>query len=145
MKMLTPPFAPTVRAATVSEGALNAATAQRFLPEKYVVGNSGVTTSHRDIIETVRRRPLEIAFDTDSFSNPHVARALASLLRFRLADQGFLGHDDDVRILSWDRRIKGIDEALLAGLQFHSLTVREWLKPLTPECYQQANQQLSYE
>ena len=127
----------------VTEGALKAATAQRFLSESYVVGNSGVATSHREIIETARRKPLEIAFDNDSYSNPHVARALAKLVRLRYADQKAFAFDDDVRILTWDRSIKGIDETLLAGLPIQRITVAEWLKYLTPECLEQARQQLS--
>lgn len=126
----------------VTEGALKAAAAQKFLPGRYVVGNSGVATSHREIVETARRKPLEIAFDNDSFTNPHVARALAALLRLRLADQRSFNYVDEVRVLTWDRGTKGIDEALLAGLQLSSLTVEEWLKDLSPECCEQAKQQL---
>ena len=108
-----------------------------------MVGNSGVATSHREIIETARGKALEIAFDNDSFTNPHVARALAALLRFRFADQRSFSYDHDVRILSWDRRTKGLDEALLASLRLSSLTVAEWLKGLTPECREQAKRQLA--
>lgn len=126
----------------VTEGALKAATAQRFLPDRYVVGNSGVATSHREIVETARGKPLEIAFDNDSFTNPHVARALASLIRLRLADQRSFTYDDDVRILTWNRGIKGIDEALLSGQRLVSLTVVEWLKELSPECLEQVKKQL---
>ncbi len=126
----------------VTEGALKAATTQVFLTETYVVGSSGVASSHREIIETARSRPLEIAFDNDSFTNPHVARALAALLRLRSADQRLFAYDDKVRILTWDRSIKGIDEALLAGFKLGSLTCTEWLKRLTPECLEQASRQL---
>lgn len=128
----------------VTEGALKAATAQRFLPDRYVVGNSGVATSHREIIETARRRALEIAFDNDSFTNSHVARAMASLIRLRYEDQRSFVYDDEVRVLTWGRSLKGIDEALLAGLQLKRLTVAEWLKCLSPECQEQASGQLSF-
>lgn len=127
----------------VTEGALKAATAQRFLPDRYVVGNSGVATSHREIIETARGKPLEIAFDNDSFTNAHVARALAALIRLRYADQEAFAFNDDVRILTWDRSIKGIDDALLARLPIQQLTVREWLKYLNPACFEQVSQQLT--
>lgn len=126
----------------VTEGALKAATVQSFLPDRYVVGNSGVATSHREIIETARRKPFEIAFDLDSFTNPHVSRALAGLVKLRYADQNSLGYDDPVRILAWNRRFKGIDEALLAGARLESLTVAEWFKYLTAECMEQARHQL---
>lgn len=136
------PRSRTAKSILVTEGALKAATAQRLLPDRYVVGNSGVATSHREIIETARGKALEIAFDNDSFTNPHVARALAALVRSRSADQRSFSYDDAVTILSWDRRVKGLDEAVLAGLKLSSLTVAEWLKGLTPECREQATRQL---
>lgn len=128
----------------VTEGALKAATAQGFLPGRYVVGNSGVATAHREIVETARGRSLEIAFDNDSFTNPHVARAVASLIRLRSSDQPSFAYEDDVRILTWERSIKGLDDALLTGVPLEYLTVAEWLKNLTPECREQASCQLSF-
>lgn len=130
------------RPVLVTEGALKAATAQRFLSDRYVVGNSGVATSHREIVETACSKPLEIAFDNDNFTNPHVARALAALLRLRLSDQKSFNYEDKVQILTWNGSIKGIDEALLSGHRLVSLTVVEWLKELSPECLEQAKQQL---
>lgn len=137
------PCSRSAKTILVTEGALKAATAQRFLPDRYVVGNSGVATSHREIIETARGKALEVAFDNDSFINPHVARALAALLRSRSADQRSFAYDDAVTILSWDRSVKGLDEALLSSLKLSSLTVAEWLKELIPECREQANRQLA--
>lgn len=128
----------------VTEGALKAATAQRFLPGRYVVGNSGVATAHREIVETARGRTLEIAFDNDSFTNSHVARALAALVRLRRSDQNCYAYKDDVRIVTWDKQIKGLDDALLTGAPLKYLTVAEWLKYLTPECREQAGCQLSF-
>ena len=127
----------------VTEGALKAATAQRCLPDRYVVGNSGVATSHLEIIEIARKKQLEIAFDLDSFTNPHVSRALAGLIRLRHEDQSSFGYSDGVRILAWDGRFKGIDEALLAGSRLEYLTIPEWLKYLSPRCLEQARHQLS--
>lgn len=124
----------------VTEGALKAATAQTFLPNRYVVGNSGVATSHQEIVEVSRRKALEIGFDNDSFTNEHVARALASLIRLRHEDQRSFAYDSDVRILTWDGRLKGVDEAVLSGHQLNSLTVVEWLKELRPQCLEQARQ-----
>lgn len=127
----------------VTEGALKAATVQNFLLDRYVVGNSGVGSSHREIVETARYNPLEIAFDNDSFTNPHVARALAGLVRMRYADQRSFSYNNDLTILTWNRSCKGIDEALLAGHQLKSLTVDRWLGCLSPECFEEASQQLS--
>lgn len=137
------PFSNSHRPVLVTEGALKAATAQKFLKERYVVGNSGVATAHRDIVATARGRRLEIAFDNDSFTNPHVARALARLVRLRLSDQNAYSYDNEVRILTWDRHIKGIDEALLMGCSFKSLNIAEWLELLIPPSFDQANQQLA--
>jgi hypothetical protein len=127
----------------VTEGALKAATVQKFLTERYVVGNGGVATSHWEIVETARQRPLEIAFDNDSFTNPHVARAMAALIRLRHSDQNSFAYSEEVRITTWDRSLKGIDEALLAGVQLQHLTIAEWLNSLRPECLEHAIQQLS--
>lgn len=126
----------------VTEGALKAATAQTLLTDRYVVGNSGIATAHHDIVKTARGRTLEIAFDNDSFTNPHVARALAALVRLRCSDQTSFAYNEHVRIVTWDKRIKGLDDALLTGAPLKYLTVAEWLKCLTPECLEQASSQL---
>ncbi len=128
----------------VTEGALKAATAQTLLTDRYVAGNSGVATAHREIVETARGKALEIAFDNDSFTNPHVARALAALVRLRRSDQISFAYNEDVRIVTWDKRIKGLDDALLTGAPLKYLTVAEWLKYLIPECLEQASRQLSF-
>ena len=137
------PFSSSRKPVLVTEGALKAATAQKFLKERYVVGNSGVATAHSEIVATARGRVLEIAFDNDSFTNPHVARALAGLVRLRLSDQNAYSYDDEVRILSWDRQIKGIDEALLRGCSFKYLNVMEWLERLSPPSFDQACRQFA--
>ncbi len=133
----------TNRTVLVTEGALKAATVQTFLTDRYVVGNSGVTTSHWEIIKTARKKTLEIAFDADCFTNPHVARAVASLISLRIREQQFLSYDHPTRILTWDKRFKGIDDALIAGASLKYLEVSDWLGLLTPECFAEANHQLA--
>ncbi|MEQ1878337.1 MAG: hypothetical protein ABL958_16970 [Bdellovibrionia bacterium] len=132
----------TIETVLVTEGALKAATAQKFLPDRYVVGNSGVATSHNEIVKTARKKILEIAFDADCFTNPHVARSLASLIALRIREQQFLSYDHPTKILTWDRRFKGIDDALIAGASIKNLNVSEWLRSLTPECFEAARHQL---
>ena len=127
----------------VTEGALKAATVQTFLNDRYVVGNSGVATSHPEIIKTARKKTLEIAFDADGFTNPHVARAIASLISLRSREQQFLSYDHPTRILTWDKRLKGIDDALIAGAPIKNLHVCEWLRSLQPECFEAARHQLA--
>lgn len=132
-----------VETVLVTEGALKAATVQTFLTDRYVVGNSGVATSHREIIKTARKKTLEIAFDADCFTNPHVARSLASLIALRTREQQFLSYDHPVRIIAWDKQYKGIDDALIAGATLKYLDVSEWLASLTPNCFEAATHQLA--
>lgn len=127
----------------VVEGALKAAVSQHFLPDKYVVANGGVSTSHKEIVKTARDKPMEIAFDTDSFYNPHVARSVASLIALRLQEQRFLRCRQPTNLLTWARRFKGIDDALLAGVSTKKLDIGEWLEQLTPECFEAAQRQLA--
>jgi len=127
----------------VTEGVLKAASAQHFLPDRYVVANGGVAASHLEIVKASRQKTLEIAFDADCFTNPHVARALASLIALRKREQQFLSCDKPTKILAWDRRFKGIDDALTAGASLKCLEVSDWLGSLTPECFDEANHQLA--
>lgn len=133
----------TTKTVLATEGVLKAATAQHFLPDRYVVASGGVATSHREIVKAARQKILEIAFDADCFTNPHVARALASLLALRIREQQFLSCDKPTKILAWDRRFKGIDDALIAGASLNYLQVSDWLGLLTPECFAEANHQLA--
>lgn len=125
-------------AVLVTEGALKAATVQHFLPGRYVVANAGVATSHPEIVQVARKKSLEIAFDADCFTNPHVARAMASLLAMRIREQRFLSCDKPTKILTWDKRFKGIDDALIAGVSLRHLDISEWLAALMPECFEAA-------
>ncbi|HMQ05609.1 MAG TPA: hypothetical protein PKD26_16955 [Pyrinomonadaceae bacterium] len=133
----------TVDKVLVTEGALKAATVQTFLYDRYVVGNSGVATSHGEIIKAARRKTLEIAFDADCLTNPHVARALASLIALRVREQKFLSYDHPVRIITWDKHYKGIDDALIAGATLKYQNVSAWLKSLTPNCFEATRHQLA--
>jgi len=133
----------TTKTLLVTEGVFKAAAAQHFLRDRYVVANGGVATSHLEIVKVARRRILEIAFDADCFTNPHVARAMASLLAIRIREQQFLSCDKPTKILAWDRRFKGIDDALTAGASLKCLEVSDWLGSLTPECFDEASNQLA--
>lgn len=133
----------TAKTVLAAEGVLKAAAAQHFLPDRYVVANGGVATSHQEIVKAARQKILEIAFDADCFTNPHVARALASLIALRKREQQFLSCDKPTKILAWDRRFKGIDDALIAGTSLKYLEVSDWLCLLTPECFEEASHQLA--
>lgn len=127
----------------VTEGVLKAAATQHFIADRYVVANAGVATSHQEIVKVARQKALEIAFDADCFTNPHVARATASLLALRSREQQFLSCDKPTKILAWDRRFKGIDDALIAGASLKYLEVSDWIGLLTPECFNEASHQLA--
>lgn len=133
----------TTKTVLVTEGVFKAAAAQHFLPDRYVVASGGVATSHREIVKAARQKILEIAFDADCITNPHVARALASLIALRKREQQFLSCDKPTKILAWDRRFKGIDDALIAGVSLKYLEVADWLGLLTPECFNEASHQLA--
>lgn len=133
----------TPKTVLVTEGVLKAVTAQHFLPDRYVVASGGVATSHQEIVKVARGKTLEIAFDADCFTNPHVARALASLIALRKREQQFLSCDKPTKILAWDRRFKGIDDALIAGASLKYLEVSDWLGLLTSECFVEASHQLA--
>lgn len=133
----------TTRTVLVTEGVLKAKVAQHFLPDRYVVANAGVATSHQEIVKLARQKILEIAFDTDCCINPHVARAMASLIALRKREQRFLSCDEPTKILAWDRRFKGVDDALIAGACLKHLEVSDWLGLLTPECFEEASHQFT--
>ena len=133
----------TTRTVLVTEGVLKAEATQHLLPDRYVVANGGVATSHQEIVKVARRKILEIAFDADCFTNPHVARAMASLIALRKREQRFLSCNQPTKILAWDRRFKGIDDALIAGASLKYLQVSDWLGLLTPECFEEASHQLA--
>ncbi len=133
----------TTQTLLLTEGVLKAAAAQHFLPDRYVVANGGVATSHQEIVKVARGKILEIAFDADCFTNPHVARAMASLLAQRIREQSFLSCDKPTKILAWDRNFKGIDDALIAGASLKYLDVSDWLELLTPECFEESSHQLT--
>ncbi len=133
----------TTKTVLVTEGVLKAAAAQHFLADRYIVANGGVATSHQEIVRAARQKILEIAFDADCFTNPNVARAMASLIALRKREQQFLSCDKPTKVLAWDRRFKGIDDALVAGASFKYLAVSDWLGSLTPECFDEANHQLA--
>lgn len=133
----------TIQTLLLTEGVLKAAAAQHFLPDRYVVANGGVATSHQEIVRAARHKILEIAFDADCFTNQHVARSTASLIALRKREQLFLSCDEPTKILAWDRRFKGIDDALIAGASIKYLKVSDWLGSLSPECFDEANHQLA--
>jgi hypothetical protein len=118
----------------VTEGALKAETAQIFNKDFNVLASAGVACSHEEIATRVSRIPLVlIAFDTDYYENHHVARAMAKLLNLILASNK-ADFYNRIKILTWNRKYKGIDDALLKGKPINSQSLFEWYESLAEKC-----------
>lgn len=124
----------TPRPLLVTEGPLKAQTAKSFFPDHDIVASSGVSCSHTEIVLAARYRPIEIAFDSDSFENPHVACALGKLICLRMADQKIHSYNNHLSVLTWNQSVKGLDEALIRGIPIKALPATAWFMMLTPEC-----------
>jgi hypothetical protein len=118
----------------ITEGALKAETAQVFKLDFDIIASGGVTCSHDEIIAQTRFRPLYLGFDNDCAENAHVARAVAKLIASRFDDGVKYGYDANLRILAWNKKAKGIDDALLGKISISSITPREWFTSLSPLC-----------
>lgn len=118
----------------ITEGALKAETAQICKPDFNVVASSGVTCSHERIVLTARARPIFLAFDADYSENIYVARAIARLMSFRVLDAEEFNYDPQIIILCWNKRAKGIDDALISRITIDSITPHQWFTSLNEEC-----------
>ena len=118
----------------VTEGALKAETVRKFEKDLDIIGSGGVSCSHDKIILAARFRHLFLAYDHDWARNPHVARSIARLLYCRILDEQNRHYSRTVKILFWNSRAKGIDDALLGNAPISQLTVFEWLDALTTAC-----------
>ena len=124
----------------LTEGALKAETALIFNKSFNVLANAGITCSHDEIVAAVSPfRSILIAFDADYYENHYVARALAKLLSSILASK-----KDDfynrIKILTWNRKYKGVDDALLKNIQISSQSIFEWYKSISEKCQNEAKQ-----
>ena len=64
------------------------------------------TGNRKDKLKKAGLKKMSIAYDMDSYSNPHVHKALLKV-------EDFLYESDvDFEILTWDPRFKGIDDYL---------------------------------
>ena len=121
----------------ITEGALKAATVQKFRAEYDILANAGVTCSHQEIVTAARFRPLFIAFDTDYYENIHVARALARLLNSILIDAFSIKFQPRIKIFTWNMKIKGIDDALIQNISINPKSPLEWFDSLSDACRQE--------
>jgi len=121
----------------VTEGALKAETVTVFEHGLDIIGSPGVSCSHGRIVSSARLRQMLLGFDGDNLENRHVARSIASLIHFRLLDQEKCLYSSSVRILSWERKAKGIDDAFLQNLPISRISPRDWYDALSRACRQE--------
>lgn len=115
----------------VTEGALKADVVAGLRPDFFAVANGGVNCSHDLIVTISRGKMLYLAFDNDYLDNPVVLRQLAKLISLRnIANESHL-ISDNTKLILWDSKFKGIDDALLnkSELYFYSLT--KWIDSLS--------------
>lgn len=114
----------------ITEGALKAETIKKFNTGCDILAPAGVTCSHQEIIAVTQFRPLLMAFDNDYFENLHVARASARLINSIFLGSSVTKIQPRIRILSWNSKIKGLDDALLQNLTITHLSLDEWFNNL---------------
>ena len=115
----------------ITEGALKADVTARFLPRFYALACSGIGCSHDLIVNISRGKSLFLAFDNDYQDNPAVLRQLIRLLQLRFADNQTSNLQFPTKILHWDIKYKGIDDALLNSSQILELTIPQWISLLS--------------
>ncbi len=123
----------------VTEGALKAETVRIFSLGFNVLASAGITCSHEEIIAAVKSRALLIAFDADYQENIHVARAFARLINLIFVSTK-IGFRNKVEILTWNSKIKGIDDALLQNAPITHQSPSEWYKSLSKICQEEVSQ-----
>lgn len=118
----------------ITEGALKAETVKIFKPNINVIAGGGVNYFHEKIISSTRNSPIILGFDNDYAVNRHVARAIAKLIVSRFIDCLKYEYYFDLNILTWDKSLKGIDEALLQKSLIYPITPAQWFKILSRSC-----------
>jgi len=121
------------RPVLITEGALKADVVARFCPQFLTVANSGVGCAHDIIARIISGRKVSIAFDNDYHENPAVIRQIAKLILLisELDNTNIILKN--ISILVWERKFKGIDDALLNAAKIFDLSVSEWIWKLQAE------------
>lgn len=126
----------------ITEGALKSETVKLFINDFDVLACAGITNSHKEIVEAARLRNIYIAFDSDYYENLHVARAFTRLIGLIITSTK-AGFHDRIKVLTWDREINGIDDALLQKASITEKSPFEWYKSLSEICQTEVAQILS--
>ena len=121
------------RPVLVTEGALKADVVAKFCPQFLTVANSGVGCARDLIARITRGKKVCLAFDNDYHENPSVIRQIAKLILVisELNDTNLIIRN--TVILVWERKFKGIDDALLNAAKIFELSFSEWIWNLSAE------------
>ncbi len=113
----------------IVEGALKADVLFTLRSDLFIVATPSVTANHDALIRLTHGREALIAFDQDYCSNKAVCFHLASLIARRMRSEGT---SETTRIALWDRRFKGVDDAVVHNVPISSISIRSWLERLSP-------------
>jgi hypothetical protein len=119
------------RPVLITEGALKGDVAAKFHPQFLIVANSGVGCAHDVICKITRGKKVYLAFDNDYHENPAVLRQLTKFLLFHNNSNDLQSVSVNTKILYWDQRYKGIDDALLNKAEICEFSITEWLNILS--------------
>ncbi|MEP7037996.1 MAG: DUF3854 domain-containing protein [Acidobacteriota bacterium] len=114
----------------ITEGALKADVASRFLPHYFTFASGGVGCSHELIVNVSQGKSIYLAFDNDYQDNPAVLRQIARLLKLRFQTNSEQKIQTSTKILAWSRDEKGIDDALMSGEKIYELEIPDWFSAL---------------
>lgn len=121
------------RPVLITEGALKADAVAKFCSQFFVVANSGVGCAHDLIARITHGKKVCFAFDNDYHENPAVIRHLAKLILLISDFDDLQSITKNIVILKWERKFKGIDDALLNASQTVEEPLSEWIWSLTTE------------
>jgi hypothetical protein len=121
------------RPVLVTEGALKADVVAKFCSQFFIVANSGVGCAHDLIARITHGKKVCFAFDNDYHENPAVIRHLAKLILLISDFDDLKSFAENIVILKWERRFKGIDDALLNAAEIIEVSLGEWIGNLTTE------------
>lgn len=121
------------RPVLVTEGALKADVVAKFCPQFLTVANSGVGCAHDLLARITRSKKVCLAFDNDYHENPAVIRQLSKLILLISEFEDSKSINKNIVILNWERRFKGIDDALLNVAKIDEVSLAKWICDLTTE------------
>jgi len=119
------------RPVLITEGALKGDVAAKFRSQFLIIANSGVGCAHDVISKVTRGKKVYLAFDNDYHENPAVLRQLAKLILSCSTSEDLQLISENIKILSWEKQFKGIDDALLKESEIYESSLAEWFSILS--------------